>query len=119
MQPLEVLNKYFGHNSFRGQQLDVIQRVIAGGHSVVIMPTGMGKSVCYQIPAILLANQDRANSVGRGLTLVISPLIALMKDQVDSLRARKIAAAYINSSLTRTEREQRYDAVGRGEYDLL
>lgn len=119
MQPLTLLNKYFGHNSFRGQQLDVIQRVMAGGHSVVIMPTGMGKSVCFQIPAILLANQDQTDSAGRGLTLVISPLIALMKDQVDSLRARKIAAAYINSSLTRTEREARYDAVGRGEYDLL
>ncbi len=119
MQPLTVLNEYFGHNSFRGQQLDVIQRVMAGGHSVVIMPTGMGKSVCYQIPAILLAGQDQPDAAGRGLTLVISPLIALMKDQVDSLRARKIAAAYINSSLIRAEREQRYEAVGRGEYDLL
>ena len=88
MQPLTVLNEYFGHNSFRGQQLDVIQRVMAGGHSVVIMPTGMGKSVCYQIPAILLAGQDQPDAAGRGLSLVISPLFALMKDQVDSLRAR-------------------------------
>jgi len=119
MQPLTVLNECFGHNSFRGQQLDAIQRVLAGGHSLVIMPTGMGKSLCYQIPAILLANQDQTDSAQRGLTLVMSPLIALMKDQVDSLRARKIAAAYINSSLTRTEREERYDAVGRGKYDLL
>jgi len=119
MQPLTVLNDCFGHNDFRGQQLDVIQRVLAGGHSLVIMPTGMGKSLCFQIPALLLANRDQTDSVGRGLTLVISPLIALMKDQVDSLRTRNIAAAYINSSLTRTEREQRYAAVGRGEYDLL
>ncbi len=119
MQPLTVLNEHFGHNSFRGQQLDAIQRVMARGHSLVIMPTGMGKSLCFQIPAILLANQDQPDSGGRGLTLVISPLIALMKDQVDSLRSRKIAAAYINSSLTRSEREQRYDAVGRGDYDLL
>jgi ATP-dependent DNA helicase RecQ len=119
MQPLTVLNKYFGHNCFRGQQPDVIRRVMAGGHSLVIMPTGMGKSVCYQIPAILLADQDRPDSSPRGLTLVISPLIALMKDQVDSLQAREITATYINSSLTRTEREERYDAVGSGEYDLL
>ena len=83
----------------------MIQRVLAGKHALVIMPTGMGKSICYQIPALVRARRD--------LTLVISPLIALMKDQVDGLRARGIAAAYINSSLTRRERESRYAAVAR------
>jgi ATP-dependent DNA helicase RecQ len=99
----------------------VIQHVLSGGHALVVMPTGMGKSVCYQIPALVTSERER--SVGlqerRPLTLVLSPLIALMKDQVDGLRARGIAASYINSSLRRTEREQRYAAVGRGEYVLL
>lgn len=86
-----------------------MRRVLARQHALVIMPTGMGKSLCYQIPALA---QD-------GLTLVISPLIALMKDQVDGLVARGIDAAYINSSLTRVEREARYAAVAAGKYRLL
>ncbi len=119
MQPTTVLEEYFGHSSFRGQQQEIIERVLAGGHCLVIMPTGMGKSLCYQIPAILLADQSETVDVGPCLTLVISPLIALMKDQVDSLRTRGISAAYINSSLTRSEREKRYRAVAQGEYVLL
>ena len=123
MHPQTVLQETFGHENFRGPQLDIIQRVLAGGHSLVIMPTGMGKSLCYQIPAILLARQsaasDRPAVSRRGLTLVISPLIALMKDQVDGLRAKGVSAAFINSSLTREERNQRYAAVGNGEFDLL
>ena len=122
MQPLTALQRFFGYSTFRGRQLDVIQRVLAGGHALVIMPTGMGKSLCYQIPAVLLADQTAEGNNDRrprGLTLVISPLIALMKDQVDSLRARGISATFINSSLTRDQRQQRYAAVGRGEYSLL
>ncbi|MBC8351161.1 MAG: ATP-dependent DNA helicase RecQ [Planctomycetes bacterium] len=116
MQPLQVLQEYFRYEKFRGQQLDVIEHVMAEHHALVIMPTGMGKSLCYQIPAILSATENAGTTP---LTLVISPLIALMKDQVDSLRARNIPATFINSSLTRHIREQRYKEVGRGDYALL
>ncbi len=116
MQPLQVLQEYFRYERFRGLQLDVIEHVLGGNHALVIMPTGMGKSLCYQIPAILSATEPAGTNP---LTLVISPLIALMKDQVDSLRARNIPATFINSSLTRHVREQRYEEVGRGDYALL
>ena len=116
MQPLEALQTYFGYSSFRAQQDAVIERVLASGHALVIMPTGMGKSLCYQIPA--LAWDQRADRQAP-LTLVISPLIALMKDQVDSLQSKGIDAAFINSSLARRERESRYRATAAGEYRLL
>ena len=109
MTPVQILRQYFGHSSFRGCQQEIIDHLLAGRHALVLMPTGMGKSVCYQIPALMLS----------GLTVIISPLIALMKDQVDSLRAKNIDAAYINSSLSRTEREQRLQALARGAYRLL
>ncbi|MCB0885036.1 MAG: ATP-dependent DNA helicase RecQ, partial [Propionibacteriaceae bacterium] len=116
LSPLDVLRTTFGYDEFRGDQAQVIDHVIAGGDAIVLMPTGGGKSLCYQIPAILSATEsDETNP----LTLVISPLIALMKDQVDSLRARNIPATFINSSLTRQVREQRYQEVGRGDYALL
>lgn len=107
--PRTFLQKYFGHSSFRGPQEEIIRHVLAGKHVLVIMPTGMGKSLCYQIPALLQ----------EGLTVVVSPLIALMKDQVDELVARGIDAAFINSSLSRTEREARYAALAEGAYKLL
>ena len=119
MRPQQVLQNYFGFERFRGPQLAIIQRVLAGGHAVVIMPTGMGKSLCYQIPGVLYSLAEPAAQVARNVTLVISPLIALMKDQVDALTARNIWATYINSSLSRSERESRYAAVSRGEFDLL
>ena len=119
MTPHDILKVHFGYSTFRGQQLDVIQRVLDGGHSMVIMPTGMGKSLCFQIPALVFARQENESDARRGLTLVISPLIALMKDQVDTLRARGIQATFINSSLRREQRESRYAAVGDGEFDLL
>lgn len=109
LAPHEILLEYFGHTTFRGQQETIIRHVLNGEHALVIMPTGMGKSLCYQIPALALP----------GLTVVISPLIALMKDQVDGLVQRGIDAAYINSSLNKTEREKRYAAVAAGEYRLL
>jgi ATP-dependent DNA helicase RecQ len=109
MTPVQILRQYFGHAAFRGCQQEIIDHLLAGRHALVLMPTGMGKSVCYQVPALLLP----------GLTLIISPLIALMKDQVDGLRAKKIAAAFINSSLSRAEREQRLQAVAQGAYRLL
>tara|TARA_B100000809_G_scaffold264912_1_gene322114 strand:+ start:174 stop:1616 length:1443 start_codon:yes stop_codon:yes gene_type:complete len=117
LQPLAILQDVFGHAAFRGQQPGVIQRVLQGGHALVIMPTGMGKSVCYQVPAIVLASRNQ--SAERPLTLVISPLIALMKDQVDALGRRGVSATFVNSSLQRTQREQRYEAVARGEFVML
>jgi ATP-dependent DNA helicase RecQ len=127
MNPKQALKKYFGYDEFRGQQQTIIERVLSDQHCLVIMPTGMGKSLCYQIPAILhaLVHRSSSNEVGnssnpsRPLSLVISPLIALMKDQVDALREKGIAAQFINSSLDRQKRESRYAAVGQGEYDLL
>jgi ATP-dependent DNA helicase RecQ len=116
MQPVDALRQYFGYASFRGPQEAIIRRAVAGQHSLVIMPTGGGKSLCYQIPALLQqpGPNDRAP-----LTLVLSPLIALMKDQVDDLRARDIEAAFINSSLSRDERERAYRNVAAGKYRLL
>ncbi|MBC6946392.1 ATP-dependent DNA helicase RecQ [candidate division KSB1 bacterium] len=109
MTPQKALKKYFGHTVFRGQQEEIIAHVLQKRHALVIMPTGMGKSLCYQIPAL----------INEGLTLVISPLIALMKDQVDVLVGKGMEAAYINSSLSRAEREARYAAVAEGAYRLL
>ena len=104
-----ILQKKFRHAAFRGPQEEIIQHVLNKKHALVIMPTGMGKSLCYQIPAL----------AQKGLTVVISPLVALMKDQVDDLTARGIKAAYINSSLNRREREARYAALQAGAYKLL
>lgn len=119
MDALSVLNKRFGHAAFRGQQEAVIDRTMAGGHSLVIMPTGGGKSLCFQVPALLhAATTDRATTQ-KPLTLVLSPLIALMKDQVDALQNKGIRAAFINSSLNRQERETRYEQVANGRFDLL
>lgn len=109
MTPNDILQKYFGYKIFRGQQLNAIEHVLGRKNALIIMPTGMGKSLCYQIPALLFD----------GLTIVISPLIALMKDQVDVLQKRDIDAAFINSSLNRNEREKRYADIAAGKYKLL
>ncbi len=109
MTPVDVLKTHFGHEAFRGRQERVIDRLLAGGHALVIMPTGMGKSICYQVPGLLLD----------GLTLVISPLIALMKDQVDALKKKGLDATFINSSLGKKERESRYTKLKAGHYRLL
>lgn len=118
MRPQQVLQETFAHGSFRGQQEKIIEHVLADNHALVIMPTGMGKSLCYQIPAILQAQISRDNEP-LPLTLVMSPLIALMKDQVDSLHRKGVDATYVNSSLTRAERETRYAGIGQGKYALL
>ena len=119
MEPIDVLRKHFGYETFRKPQEAVIRRVLAGEHALVIMPTGQGKSLCYQIPALMPLTTKVESGERVPLTLVLSPLIALMKDQVDSLVARGIEATFINSSLSRSEREQRYAAVANGKYRLL
>lgn len=117
-QATHILRSRFGHEQFRGPQLAIIERALKGGHSLVIMPTGMGKSLCYQIPALALASEP-AETEQANLTVVVSPLIALMKDQVDSLRQRNVDATFINSSLGREERLARYRGVADGRFDLL
>ncbi|MGB7329220.1 MAG: RecQ family ATP-dependent DNA helicase [Rubripirellula sp.] len=111
--PNQLLQKHFGYSSFRGCQREIIDHVQAGQHAMVVMPTGMGKSLCYQIPALAM------DADGRNLVLVLSPLVALMHDQVDSLERRGIDAAFINSSLDRETRLERYAAVAAGGYRLL
>ena len=112
-EPKDLLRQYFGHQDFRGSQDAVIQRVMSGGHAMIVMPTGMGKSLCYQIPALTLP-PDSAEFV-----LVLSPLIALMQDQVDSLRRRGIDATFINSSLDRETRAARYAELREGKYRIV
>lgn len=108
-QALEALRRYYGYSSFRVGQEPIVKNVLAGQDTVGIMPTGGGKSICYQIPAVLFP----------GLTLVISPLISLMKDQVDALKAVGIPATFINSSLTSTEVTQRLREASQGRYKIL
>ncbi|MCB2356007.1 DNA helicase RecQ [Clostridium estertheticum] len=105
----EKLKKYYGYDNFRKGQEDVIDSILNGKDTFAVMPTGAGKSVCYQIPALML----------EGVTLVISPLISLMKDQVDTLNSIGIAATYINSSLSINEVNERIDKVASGEFKLL
>ncbi|HEX5081548.1 MAG TPA: RecQ family ATP-dependent DNA helicase [Blastocatellia bacterium] len=104
-----ALERHFGFSRFREGQSDVIEAVLAGQDVIVVMPTGGGKSLCYQLPALLFP----------GVTLVVSPLIALMKDQVDALNARDIAATYINSSLSFDEQLARLRGMSRGQYRLV
>ncbi len=117
MTPQTILHDVFGYSTFRGQQGTIVEHVLADQHALVIMPTGMGKSLCFQIPALIHARN--ATAEGKSMTLVMSPLIALMKDQVDSLRRRGVDATFINSSLSRSEREQRYADVAAGRFALL
>jgi ATP-dependent DNA helicase RecQ len=107
--PLAVLRDIFGHKNFRGQQGDVIEHVVGGGDAVVLFPTGAGKSMCYQIPAICRP----------GVGIVVSPLIALMRDQVEALKQAGVAAAALNSSLTAEESAEVRRKLRRGELDLL
>ena len=126
MEPIDVLAQYFQFASFRGPQEAIIRRVLAGGHALVVMPTGGGKSLCFQVPALIpqtmaaLEESGPSNGIQREpITLVLSPLIALMKDQVDALRRRGIDATFINSSLSRKERVGRYASVAQGRHPLL
>ncbi len=105
----EALRKYFGFREFLDGQETVMANILSGRDTLVIMPTGGGKSLCYQLPAMVM----------EGVTLVVSPLIALMKDQVDALERRGIPATVINSTLSLSEQTQRIDALRRGEYKLV
>lgn len=118
LQPQRVLKGVFGFDTFRGNQAEIISRTLAGQHSLVIMPTGGGKSLCYQVPAIVLAHEEPETDP-KPLTLVLSPLIALMKDQVDALLQRDVAATFVNSSLSQDERQARYAGIRSGEYAIV
>lgn len=108
-QLLNTLKEYFGYDSFRPLQEKIIQSIFDGKDNLVIMPTGGGKSICYQLPAILLPK----------LTIVISPLIALMKDQVDGLKANGIKAEFLNSSQQVADQESIFQKIDKNELKLL
>ena len=108
-QPLELLRRVFGYAEFRDRQGAIVDRVIAGGDALVLMPTGGGKSLCYQIPAL----------VRPGTGIVVSPLIALMQDQVDALRQLGVRAAFLNSSQTWDEARAVEQGLVAGDFDLL
>jgi ATP-dependent DNA helicase RecQ len=106
---LTILHDVFGYASFRGEQQSIVEQIASGGDALVLMPTGGGKSLCYQIPALIRP----------GVGIVISPLIALMQDQVEALRQLGVKAAYLNSSLTAETAREVQGQLLRGELDLL
>ncbi|KVE31185.1 ATP-dependent DNA helicase RecQ [Burkholderia vietnamiensis] len=110
---LEILDEVFGYSAFRGQQGEIVEHVAGGGDCLVLMPTGGGKSLCYQIPALL------RREAGQGAGIVVSPLIALMQDQVAALREVGVRAAYLNSTLSGAEAAATERALREGEIDLL
>lgn len=107
--PLDILHSVFGYTQFRDQQQAIVDQLIDGGDALVLMPTGGGKSLCYQIPAL----------VRQGTGIVVSPLIALMQDQVDALREAGVAAAYLNSSLSADDQREVERRLLEGELNLL
>lgn len=111
--PHAILAEVFGFDSFRGEQQQIIEQVIGGGDALVLMPTGAGKSLCYQLPAIA---RDRA---GQGVTVVVSPLIALMRDQVLAMHELGVEAAYLNSTLDPQEFVRTRERLMNGEITLL
>ena len=113
VNPQDILREVFGYSAFRGPQADIVQHVCGGGDALVLMPTGGGKSLCYQIPAIA---RQRA---GHGITIVVSPLIALMHDQVGALHEAGVEAAFLNSSLSGEEANAVEQRLRRGDITLL
>lgn len=109
IKALDILKKYYGYTSFRKGQEDIINTILKGEDILAIMPTGGGKSICYQIPALILS----------GITIVISPLISLMKDQVDALKAMGINATFINSSLSSSEFNNIINGIKEDEYKII
>ncbi len=104
-----VLKRAFGYDQFRPGQENAVSAILEGRDTVVVLPTGGGKSLCFQVPALMLP----------GLTVVVSPLISLMKDQVDALQAKNLPATFINSTLTSSQVSDRLARVDRGEIKLL
>ena len=109
MKKEKVLKKYFGHRKFRDGQSEIIDNILEGNDILGIMPTGAGKSMCYQVPALMM----------EGITIVISPLISLMIDQVNSLVQSGVAAAYINSSLTLAQQNKVVSNIYKGMYKII
>jgi len=109
MTALQTLSKYFNYDAFRSGQSEVIEHTLSKKNSLVVMPTGSGKSLCFQVPALMQ----------QGVTIVISPLIALMKDQVDQLIRLKIPATFINSSISIDEQNERIRDIEKGEYNIV
>jgi ATP-dependent DNA helicase RecQ len=107
--PAQVLQEVFGYGAFRGPQAEIVDHVVGGGSALVLMPTGGGKSLCYQIPALCRS----------GVGVVVSPLIALMQDQVEGLRQAGVRAAALNSSLEASQASAVWRALEQGELDLL
>src|SRR5512147_1786108 len=107
--PLELLQSVFGYSAFRGEQQQIVEHVVAGGDALVLMPTGGGKSVCYQIPALLR----------QGTGIVVSPLIALMQDQVDALLQLGVRAGFLNSSQDVDAAREVQRQLFAGQLDLL
>ena len=105
----DILHRVFGYPSFRGEQEAIVQHLVAGGDALVLMPTGGGKSLCYQVPALLR----------EGTAIVVSPLIALMQDQVEALGQLGVRAAFLNSSLSANEASDVERALLGGDLDLL
>jgi ATP-dependent DNA helicase RecQ len=110
---LQILNEVFGYPAFRGQQGEIVEHVSSGGDCLVLMPTGGGKSLCYQIPSLV------RREAGLGAGIVVSPLIALMQDQVAALREVGVRAAYLNSTLSGADAAATERALREGEIDLL
>src|SRR5690606_7717984 len=109
MEALDVLKKYWGHPGFRPLQLDIINSILANDDTLALLPTGGGKSICFQVPALMK----------EGICLVVSPLIALMKDQVDALKRKNILAAAIYSGMTKREIDTVLDNCIYGNYKFL
>ena len=109
IKPLDILSKYYGYTNFRKGQEEIINSIINNKDVLAIMPTGGGKSICYQVPALCLD----------GITIVISPLISLMKDQVDTLKTMGIKATYINSSLSSSEFNEILNNIENNEYKII
>ena len=109
MDEREVLKRYFGYDAFRPGQGEVVRALLEGRDALCVMPTGAGKSLCYQVPALLL----------KGVTLVVSPLISLMKDQVAALNQAGVRAAYLNSSLTPRQFALALENARQGLYRVI
>lgn len=107
--PLDVLKRYFGYSAFRQNQQGIVDAILAGRDVLAVMPTGAGKSVCYQVPALIMD----------GMAVVVSPLISLMKDQVNALAQMGVSAAYLNSSLTPAQQAQVMERAAEGSYKLI